>query len=214
MHCSLDSETILTDHAVCVGIIYMNWNPMLMSISHNVKFGTVEAIQKSKSATLVKFIKSIIQLYKISGFQVTTALMDGEFGHLWDELAKMGVTLNSMSCSGHVGEIKRYILTIKEQMRAIYNILPFKNIPTMLTIEIKKSSVLWLNRFPPARGVSEDPSSRTIITSQKLDYSNHCKFQICKYVQMHEEHDNLMNLILLGHWHCDPQEMVKGDNIS
>ena len=99
MHSSLDSEAILTDHAVCVGIIYMNWNPMLMSISHNVKFGTVEAIQKSKSATLVKFIKSIIQLYKISGFQVTTALMDGEFGHLWDELAKMGVTLNSMSCS-------------------------------------------------------------------------------------------------------------------
>ena len=56
----------------------------------HVKFGTVEAIQNHKSATLVKSIKSLVQAYKTSGFQAMPALMDGKFRHLQGELANMG----------------------------------------------------------------------------------------------------------------------------
>ena len=36
---------------LCVDIMYMNWNPMIVSISHNIKFSTVEAIQNNTPTT-------------------------------------------------------------------------------------------------------------------------------------------------------------------
>ena len=42
------------------------------------------------------------------------ALMDGEFGHLQGELASMGVTLNETLRDEHIGEIERFIQTVKE----------------------------------------------------------------------------------------------------
>ena len=41
--------------------------------------------------------------------------MDGEFGHLCGELAGMGIALNEMSRDEHMGDIERFIQTIKEQ---------------------------------------------------------------------------------------------------
>ena len=67
--------------------------------------------------------------------------MDGEFGHLHGELASMGVTLNETSRDEHVGDIERYIRTVKEHMRAIYNTLPFNKIPAWLVVEMAKASV-------------------------------------------------------------------------
>ena len=76
---------------LCVDIMDANQQPMLVSISHNFKFGTVEAIQNKKSDTIIHLIKSILQVYKRSGFVMTTALMDGRFGHLWGELAELAI---------------------------------------------------------------------------------------------------------------------------
>ena len=55
--------------------------------------------------------------------------MDGEFRNLWGELADMGIALNETSHDEHVGDIERYIRTVKEQMWAIYNTLPFNKTP-------------------------------------------------------------------------------------
>ena len=55
--------------------------------------------------------------------------MDGEFGHLQGELADMGIALNETSRDEHVGDIERYIRTVKERMRAVYNTLPFNKVP-------------------------------------------------------------------------------------
>ena len=51
--------------------------------------------------------------------------MDGEFDHLCGEMASMGVKLNETSWDEHVADIQSFICTIKEQMQAIYNTLPF-----------------------------------------------------------------------------------------
>ena len=121
------------------------------------------------------------------------ALMDGEFGHLRGELASMGVTLNETSRDEHVGDIKRYIWTVKEHIWAIYNTLPFNKIPAWLVVEMAKASMFWLNGMPPKDSFENQLSPRTIITGQKLDYSRHCRFQFGEYVQTHEQHDNSMN---------------------
>ena len=72
--------------------------------------------------------------------------MDEEFGHLCGEMASMGVTLNKTLQDEHVGVIERFIRTIKEWMRAIYNTLPFHKVPARLVVEMAKACVFWLLR--------------------------------------------------------------------
>ena len=119
--------------------------------------------------------------------------MDGEFVHLCGELASMGVTLNNTSQDEHVGDIERFIHTIKERMQAIYNTLPFQKVPARLIIEMAKASVFWLNSLPQKNGLYSELCPQTIVTGQKLDLKQHCRFQFGEYVQTHKEHNNSMS---------------------
>ena len=183
---------------LCVDLMYVNRVPLLVTLSRNIKFGTVEAVKDRKEASLLKGVATVTSLYRKAGFKVTTALMDGEFVPLRGGLAEIGITLNETSRDEHVGDIERYIRTVKERMRAIYNTLPFRKVPGRLVIEMAKTAVFWLNVFPPFGGASRDLSPRTILTGQKVDYKRHCRFQFGEYAQTHEEHDNSMNPRTVG----------------
>jgi hypothetical protein len=177
---------------LCIDVMFVNDIPMLVSISRNIRFATIEALPNRTGANLVKAIKSIVQIYRQAGFKVTMALMDGEFDKIRGDLADMGIVLNETARDEHVGDIERFIRTLKERIRAIYNTLPFKSVPPRLVIEMAKSCVYWLNAFPNPRGISDTLSPRMIITGQKMDYNRHCKYQFGQYVQTHEQHDNSM----------------------
>ena len=82
---------------LCIDIMYVNQVAMMVSISRNIKFATIEAIPNNKTPILIKGVKAILQVYQRNGFNIEMALMDGEFGHLWGELADMGITLNKTS---------------------------------------------------------------------------------------------------------------------
>ena len=189
--------------------MYVNRVAMLVPISRNIKFATIEAIPNSKSSVILKSMQVILQIYWRNGFLVAVALMDGEFVHLCGELASMGVTLNDTSLDEHVGVMERFIRTIKERMRAIYNMLPFQKVPARLTIEMARASVFWLNNLPLKNGLYSELSPRTIVTGQKLDFKRHCRFQFGEYVQTHEEHDNSMSPGTVGPWHFAQLEMPK-----
>ena len=178
---------------LCVDIMYVNRVAMLVSISRNIKFATIEAIPNNKSTVLMKGIKAILQIYQRNGFSVEVALTDGEFGHLCGEMANMGVTLNKTSWDEHMGDIERFICTVKEWMWAIYNTLPFHKVPARMVVEMAKACVFWLNSFPPQSSFDNELSPHTIVTGQKLDFKRHCHFQFGEYVQTHEEHDNSMS---------------------
>ena len=68
----------------------------------------------------------MLNIYARGGFQVTTALMDGAFASLHNVCNQLHVTLNTTSRDEHVGDVERYIHTIKERMRGVTNTLPFK----------------------------------------------------------------------------------------
>ena len=173
--------------------MYVNQVAMLVSLSRDIKFAMIEAIPNNKTTTLVKGVKAILQIYRQTGFKLEVALMDGKFGHLRGELAGMGIMLNETSWDEHVGDIERFIRTIKERMPAIYNTLPFNKIPARLVVEMAKASMFWLNGLPPKDSFGNKLSSQTIVTGQKLDYKQHCCFQFGEYVQTHQEHNNSMN---------------------
>ena len=90
------------------------------------------------------------------------------------ELTEIGIALNTTARNEHVGDIEWYKCTIKEQMQAVYNTLPYKNMPPRLIIEMAKHAVFWLNAFPQNNGIGGPRSPRVIITSSKVDYAKHC----------------------------------------
>ena len=178
--------------------MYVNKVPLLVTLSRNIKFGTMEAVADRKETTLLKSIKGVISLYRKARFKVTVALMDGEFVPLRGGLAELRICLNETSRDEHVSNVEWYIRMVKEQMRAIYNTLPFQKIPAQLVIEMVKTAVFWLNAFPAEKGVSQDLSPRTILTGQQVDYKQHCRYQFGEYVLTHEEHNNSMNPRTVG----------------
>jgi hypothetical protein len=174
-------------------VMHVNGIPMLVTSSQNIRFGTVEAIPNRHIGMLVSGIKSVATVYKCAGFHITTALMDGEFELMHGDLANLGIALNEAACDEHIGDVERFIRTLKEPpFFAIYNTLPFTNMPPCLVIEMAKHAVYWLNAFPHPDGVSDTLSPRTIVMGQTVDYNRHCKYEFGQYVQSHEQHDNSM----------------------
>jgi hypothetical protein len=90
-------------------VMHVNGIPMLVTISRNIRFGTVEPLPNRNISTLVRGIQSVVTVYKRAGFHITTALMDGEFDPMRGDLADMGIALNEAARDEHVGDVERFI---------------------------------------------------------------------------------------------------------
>jgi hypothetical protein len=64
---------------LCIDIMFVNQIPMLVSISRNIKFGTIQDIPNRSNNHLLFGIKRIIKVYQLVGFKVDNVMMDGEF---------------------------------------------------------------------------------------------------------------------------------------
>ena len=96
--------------------------------------------------------------------------MDGAFAGLHDVCNQLQVTLNTTSRDEHVGDVERYIPTVKERMRGISNTIPFKRLTRNMVMELAKAVVYWLDSVPSNTGVSPTMSPRTIITGLTEKY--------------------------------------------
>ena len=76
--------------------------------------------------------------------------------------------------------------------------LPFTSIPTWMIIELIYSSVLWLNAFPYADGISTNYSPRVLVTGKQIDFAKHCRIKFGSYSQVHEQHNNSMTSRTIG----------------
>ena len=177
---------------LCADVMHVNGVPMLVTKTRNLHFGTIDTLLDTTTKSVRRSIQKTLNIYNGAGFRVVAALMDGAFEPLRPFLTSEGVTLNTTSRDEHVGDIERYIRTIKERMRSTYNMLPFNKLPRVMVMELAKQSVFWLNSFPVRNGISESLSPRTIMTGEHIDYKRHCKYEFGEYVQTHEPHDNTM----------------------
>ena len=104
-----------------------------------------------------------------------TALMDGKFKHIQDNLRLMGITLNLTTTNEHVPRIERQIRVIKEQMRATRHTLQFKIIPKQMLITTVSNATMSLSAFPLKGGISDTLSLPTLITGVQFNFAKHCK---------------------------------------
>ncbi len=183
---------------IAVDIMFINKFPFFVSISRNIKFGTVELLKNRKADTLMGCVKSINRLYAQRGFKIRHLLGDVEYEPLRGELTEIGIAFNPAAANEHVPEIERYVRTLKERTRCVYCTLPFLRIPAVMLVELVIAQVFWLNTFPPDDGVSKTLSPRALIAGTEIDYSHHCKLEFGAYVQTHEDHDNTMQARTTG----------------
>lgn len=183
---------------LCGDIMFVNRVPIFMTISRGVKFGTAQMVSDQKADTLLMAIKQVKAVYSRRGFVIETILMDGQFEPLRGGLADLQVTLNTVANDEHVPEIERYIRTVKERMRSVYNTLPFERLPGRMVTELAYYAVYWLNNFPALDGISDTLSPRAIVVGSTVDFTAHCRLEYGTYVQTHEQHDNSMDTRTTG----------------
>jgi hypothetical protein len=183
---------------LAVDMIFVNKMPFLVTFSRSIRFGTVEKLRSKSNEVVLAALKDVLKRYRGGGFTVETVLADHEFESLCGDLASVQVQVNTTGRDEHVGDIERYIRTVKERTRATYNTLPVERMPNRMVIEMVYSSVFWLNSFPSANGISETLSPREIVLRQSLDYTRHCQLEFGTYVQTHEQHDNGMGARTTG----------------
>jgi len=116
--------------------MFVNTVPFLVTISRNLKFGTIEVLPNRKITSILKGIKKVKDIYAKRGFRVTLGMMDNEFEHLRANFVNLGLELNVVANDEHVPEVERYIRTIKERTRSVYNMLPYKRMPARMLVEM------------------------------------------------------------------------------
>ena len=126
------------------------------------------------------------------GFNITNILMDGKFSCTRGNLAELQINLNICSNDERVGEIEGLNQTVKEQVRGIYNTLPFNKLPGIMIVDLVALDIFWLNELTPSPSVVDNLIPRHTITGLTIDYTNHCHLQFGKYAQVHKSHNNTM----------------------
>ena len=119
---------------ISIDIMYVNRIPFMATISRNIKFTTVEAIQNRTKAQLVQLIKNVFPIYTQRGLQVNNALLDDEFVPLCTDLLTLGINPNFATRNDHVPKIERQHRMIKERARACRHALPFKVLPRIMLV--------------------------------------------------------------------------------
>ena len=83
-------------------------------MSRRIRFVTVQHVPDRKANALANVMKQVLRLYTRAGFNVQTALMDGEFEKLKEKLLDQ-IVVNTTAKNEHVGEIERQIRSIKDR---------------------------------------------------------------------------------------------------
>jgi hypothetical protein len=184
------------DLTLAADIMFINNIPFLLTTSRNIQFTTVERLPSQKKRDILTAITKVIHLYQRRGFSLSTCLMDNKFATLRGPLFERKIALNTCAPGEHVPEIERKIQTVKEQVHGIITTLPFQQIPTLIVINAVIFSVMWLNFFPPAGGVSTTLFPQTIVTGLHANHNKHCKISFGSYAQAHKEPSSSNNAMV------------------
>ena len=91
---------------LCMDIMFINKMPFLVTISCNIKFGTVELLLNHQEDTVTKSLQAVMHLYGSCGFLVQMVHVDSKFKALQGPLAGAGSGLNVCTNNKHVPEVE------------------------------------------------------------------------------------------------------------
>jgi len=116
-------------------IMFINKITFMVTILCHIRFGTCEVLISQSHYKISNALENVLGLYETAGFQVKRIHMDGQFEGIQEKLTvkRQGPWIYITSRDEHVPEAEPYIRTIKEQVRCVYNSLPFNKPPARMT---------------------------------------------------------------------------------
>jgi hypothetical protein len=113
----------------------------------------------------------MIQTYKSRGvFAVVTIEADGAFESIKHEVQDepYHITLSTCDADRHVETVERQIRFLKERIRAVWLMMPYKKIPKRFTIEMVHKVTMLINSLPKSNVIHSVLSPREIVTGKKF----------------------------------------------
>ena len=145
-----------------------------------------EHVPNRKAKQIAHSLRKIVNLYARGSYRVRTVMMDMEFEKVKDEKGMELVDVNTTAAREHVGEIERGIRYLKERSRcsvSTFAVAGIKFLAKTIVIQLVYNVTMFVNAVLDALGVSEQYSSRELVTQRKFDFQPDCKVQFGTYVQ-------------------------------
>ena len=141
----------------------------LTTISHELKFSTVEALpitykKGAKKDDILNGINKVIKLYQSRGLIVEQIHGDNEFECIREDIRP--VLLNISAADEHVSMIERSIRTIKDRTRSQVQYLPYNKYPRTLVIGCVIFVVKMLNNEVGMCKLTTEHSPNALVTGQ------------------------------------------------
>lgn len=100
--------------------------------------------------------------------------------------------------SEHGEEIERYVRTLKDRCRAVFNTLPFNLTTNQMIIALVYAMHFKLHAFPAQDGLAATMSLHGMITGTTIDAHKPFIPPLGTYVQTHEQNDNTIATRTIG----------------
>ena len=182
------------DVEISVDVLHVNRLPFLASISKNIHYSTIDALDNMRIPTMESTIRQLMRSYSVRGFNVVAIHVDIQFKSISDRNV-LGPTVNVVSRGEHVPEIERFIRVMKERARCYHSMLKSVGInalPKIMVMHLMRTVNFYLNAFVWRQGVSQILSPFTIVEGIALDYNKHFHVIFGEYLRTYEGTTNTM----------------------
>jgi hypothetical protein len=174
-----------SDVHLSIDIMHVNGIKFLISFSKHIGLLQTYCVRHNNRQTILDCILKMVQTYKSrSVFNVASIEADGAFQSIKHELqAKpFNITLTTCDADRHVETVERQIRFLKERIRAVRLMMPYKRIPKRFTIEMVHKITVLINSLPKQNGIHSILSPREIVTGKKFRCPS---IRVGQYVQGH-----------------------------
>jgi hypothetical protein len=166
-------------------VMHVNEIRFLISYSKHIGLLQTYCVCHSNQETILDCISKMMKKYRSRNvFKVITIEADGAFDSIRHELQAepYHVALSICDADRHVPTVERQIRFLKERIRAVHLMMPYKKLPKRFTIEMVHKVTRLVNSIPKQNGIHSILSPREIVTGKKF----RCPaIRIGQYVQGH-----------------------------
>ena len=117
-------------------------------------------------------------------------MMDMEFEAIKEHAM---VPINTTAARKHVGEIERYVRTVKECCRCIVSDLPFQYFHRLVVVRLVYFAVMMLNVLIDDDRINTEFLPRKIVTGRRFAVEKHCRTVFGKYVEASKKDADVTN---------------------
>ncbi|OEU08351.1 hypothetical protein FRACYDRAFT_250146 [Fragilariopsis cylindrus CCMP1102] len=170
---------------LAIDIMHINGIKFLISYSKHIGLIQTYCVRKNNRDAILACILKITQTYKSrSVFKVVTIEADGAFECIKHELQDKpyNITLSTCDAGRHVETVERQIRFLKERIRAVRLMMPYKKLPKRFTVEMVLRVTMLINSLPKQNGIHSVLSPREIVTGKKFRCPT---IKVGQYVQGH-----------------------------